>query len=213
MSQALKAQEPSMEEILASIRRIIADDEATKPTTVRAEPAAIRPLAAEAPQRSADTSPSARDMMEAFEPSRAAPPPAQHPAVTPNDDVAENPAHAMSEIDPLDALEAEIAATAMSRPLDEDPSPIEAAPFAAAPTHEEHLPANEPALLSPQTSEAVNSAFNALAHTMLAHNTERLDELSRQMLRPMLKAWLDDNLPTIVERLVRTEIERVARGR
>jgi cell pole-organizing protein PopZ len=32
------------------------------------------------------------------------------------------------------------------------------------------------------------------------------------MLRPMLKKWLDDNLPTIVERLVRVEIERVARG-
>jgi cell pole-organizing protein PopZ len=32
------------------------------------------------------------------------------------------------------------------------------------------------------------------------------------MLRPMLKAWLDDNLPGIVERLVRQEIERMARG-
>jgi hypothetical protein len=34
----------------------------------------------------------------------------------------------------------------------------------------------------------------------------------REMLKPMLKAWLDDNLPILVERLVRTEIERVARG-
>jgi cell pole-organizing protein PopZ len=33
------------------------------------------------------------------------------------------------------------------------------------------------------------------------------------MLRPMLKVWLDDNLPGLVERLVRAEIERVSRGR
>jgi hypothetical protein len=33
------------------------------------------------------------------------------------------------------------------------------------------------------------------------------------MLRPMLKQWLDENLPAIVERLVRAEIQRVARGR
>jgi cell pole-organizing protein PopZ len=35
----------------------------------------------------------------------------------------------------------------------------------------------------------------------------------REMLRPMLKGWLDDNLPGLVERLVRAEIERVSRGR
>jgi cell pole-organizing protein PopZ len=39
-----------------------------------------------------------------------------------------------------------------------------------------------------------------------------LHEYAREMLRPMLRAWLDDNLPTLVERLVRAEIERVARG-
>jgi cell pole-organizing protein PopZ len=33
------------------------------------------------------------------------------------------------------------------------------------------------------------------------------------MLRPMVKTWLDDNLPAMVERLVREEIQRVARGR
>jgi hypothetical protein len=35
----------------------------------------------------------------------------------------------------------------------------------------------------------------------------------KEMLRPMLKAWLDDNLPSLVERLVRAEIERVTRCR
>ena len=35
----------------------------------------------------------------------------------------------------------------------------------------------------------------------------------KEMLRPMLKSWLDDNLPGVVDRIVRAEIERVSRGR
>jgi len=68
-------------------------------------------------------------------------------------------------------------------------------------------------LLSANTTAAVDSAFNSLAQTVLVQNSRTLDDLVREMLRPMLKAWLDDNLPTMVERLVRAEIERVSRGR
>ena len=68
-------------------------------------------------------------------------------------------------------------------------------------------------LLSNVTSAAVNSAFNTLAQTVLVQNARTLEDLVREMLRPMLKAWLDDNLPGMVERLVRAEIERVSRGR
>ncbi len=68
-------------------------------------------------------------------------------------------------------------------------------------------------LLSGPTVAAVDSAFNALAHTVLVQNARTLEDLVREMLRPMLKTWLDDNLPGLVERLVRAEIERVARGR
>jgi uncharacterized protein len=71
----------------------------------------------------------------------------------------------------------------------------------------------ERGLLSPTTTAAVDSAFNSLAQTVLVQNSRTLDDLVREMLRPMLKAWLDDNLPTMVERLVRAEIERVSRGR
>ena len=39
-----------------------------------------------------------------------------------------------------------------------------------------------------------------------------IERLARESSRPMLKTWLDDNLPSMVERLVRAEIERVARG-
>ncbi len=68
-------------------------------------------------------------------------------------------------------------------------------------------------LISPATSAAVDSAFNSLAQTVLVQNGRTLEDLVREMLRPMLKAWLDDNLPSMVERLVRAEIERVSRGR
>jgi hypothetical protein len=71
----------------------------------------------------------------------------------------------------------------------------------------------ERSLLSSSTTAAVDSAFNSLAHTVLVQNSRTLDDLVREMLRPMLKAWLDDNLPNMVERMVRAEIERVSRGR
>jgi cell pole-organizing protein PopZ len=67
-------------------------------------------------------------------------------------------------------------------------------------------------LLSRRTDEAVGGAFHALAGSILAGSQRTLDDIVKDMLRPMLKDWLDDNLPGIVERLVRAEIERVARG-
>ncbi len=68
-------------------------------------------------------------------------------------------------------------------------------------------------LLSANTMAAVDSAFNSLAHTVLGNNARTLEDLVKEMLRPMLKSWLDDNLPGLVERIVRAEIERVSRGR
>ncbi|MBX9844186.1 MAG: DUF2497 domain-containing protein, partial [Xanthobacteraceae bacterium] len=77
-------------------------------------------------------------------------------------------------------------------------------------------PAADPAehpLLSNSTTAAVDSAFNTLAQTVLVQNARTLEDLVREMLRPLLKSWLDDNLPGMVERIVRAEIERVSRGR
>ena len=74
--------------------------------------------------------------------------------------------------------------------------------------------ANKQELISKQTALAVQSAFHALDQAILIHNAWTLDDLVPfkgmvcEMIRPMLKAWLDDKLPAMVERLVRTEIER-----
>jgi uncharacterized protein len=69
-------------------------------------------------------------------------------------------------------------------------------------------------LLSSQAASAANSAFSRLndATAPRSPRAERpLDEMTRDCLRPLLKAWLDENLPGMVERLVREEIARVAR--
>lgn len=96
---------------------------------------------------------------------------------------------------------------------DEKPEPPRPAPepYRAFESDERVEPRGQ--LLSNTTSAAVDSAFNTLAQTVLVQNARTLEDLVREMLRPMLKAWLDDNLPGMVERMVRTEIERVSRGR
>jgi uncharacterized protein len=66
-------------------------------------------------------------------------------------------------------------------------------------------------LVSATTEEKVSRSFEELVEA-LGGSDRSLDELAEDMLKPMLQEWLDDNLPTLVERLVREEIERVARG-
>ncbi len=88
------------------------------------------------------------------------------------------------------------------------PNARPAPPRSPKPTETESAP-----LISARTSASVDAAFNSLAHTVLVQNAKTLEDLVKEMLRPMLKNWLDDNLPTLVERLVRAEIERVSRGR
>ncbi|MCA3555489.1 DUF2497 domain-containing protein [Aestuariivirga sp.] len=90
------------------------------------------------------------------------------------------------------------------------------------PRHEVHavavprLPArNEPpVMLSGNAAQAVQSTFGKLADSVLTRgvNERSVEQMTRELLRVMLKQWLDENLPAMVERLVREEIERVARA-
>ena len=68
------------------------------------------------------------------------------------------------------------------------------------------------AFVSTARDGSVRAAFNALLASRFVQHSDVVKGLIREMLRPMLKTWLDDNLPDIVERLVSAEIERVARG-
>ena len=67
-------------------------------------------------------------------------------------------------------------------------------------------------IVSEATGRQVAAAFGELSDAFAANRRKSFDEMAEEMLRPMLQDWLDDNLPTLVERLVREEIERVARG-
>ncbi len=73
----------------------------------------------------------------------------------------------------------------------------------------------EPVTL-PLTSEAtgtlVAASFNDLAQAIRSGELRSIEAMAQEMLRPMLQEWLDDNLPRMVERLVREEIERMSRG-
>ena len=218
MTQPAKAQEPTMEEILASIRRIIADDDTSKPPTKPAEvpppPVAMRPEPVPPPPPRPEPVP---------------PPPTPEPALRQDDidamlsnlnTVARSPLREEPSPDILELTES------MATPEEDEPAPnggfrtidgqsdivFDERPFEPAPPRRTPM-FDADALLSASTTSAVDSAFNTLAHTVLVQNARTLEDLVREMLRPMLKSWLDDNLPGLVERLVRAEIERVSRGR
>jgi cell pole-organizing protein PopZ len=245
MTQPAKVQEPSMEEILASIRRIIADDEAKPPAAEKAAPAP----APEPPRAEKPATPAPKPVMSDIPPSKIPAATAKAPAPPPP------PAAAKNDQDDIDALLAGLDETPSPqeiRPAQPEPEVLEltddmavappiSAPSAApasfrkvepaddiefidptsraaprAPAYESpafDAAATRQAILSQNTVNSVESAFNALASTVLSNNARTLEDLVKEMLRPMLKAWLDDNLPALVERIVKAEIERVSRGR
>jgi uncharacterized protein len=69
------------------------------------------------------------------------------------------------------------------------------------------------ALLSLRASQSAQASFDHLAQSIMSRmgGDRMFEDLTRELLRTMLRNWLDDNLPSLVERLVREEIERVAR--
>jgi len=101
-----------------------------------------------------------------------------------------------------------------------EPAPaVEAAPLPmepAAQATDRFLPSVmeeiQPTLLSEDAGLQIARSFDELAAAIDGAERRSLNEIAEDMLRPMLREWLDDNLPTLVERLVREEIERVARG-
>ena len=80
----------------------------------------------------------------------------------------------------------------------------------ARPARQTRIP--EAGLLSREATAAVGSAFNTLTETVKKHEPT-LEDVVRETLRPMLKSWLDENLPRVVERMVQAEVERITRGR
>jgi uncharacterized protein len=193
----MRAHEPSMEEILASIRRIIADDEqlATTGRETRRR---------ETPE---ETRPGLRDSYPA---------PALDPAPvkTAPASAAEAAPHAAPVTDIRQRLNRPAPEPVAVAPVVEEEYEIEDVLAVAAPEPVEETPtaSSAEALLSADAATSVASHFEALTTSLFLNESGLLEKYAQDMLRPMLKEWLDDNLPVIVERLVRAEIERVARG-
>ena len=107
-----------------------------------------------------------------------------------------------------------VAATGMApqpAPIDETEADfdVEEPVMSAADTAQNEAPS----LLSSDAETAASAAFRALANSLITSSggSRTLEDIVADMLRPMLKGWLDENLPSLVERLVAEEIERVAR--
>ena len=189
------APEPTMEEILASIRRIISEDDAPASPAEPEAPVAAAPApepvsapepapepVAEAPAAFMDTAPSV----------------AEHEAA--DDDVLEltdrYEAAPAQTIGDLDVAEAEPVSSGYDSLVGDSAAASAASAFAGlAASFKSAEPAPAP------RGADLNFASGATVEGMVA-----------EMLRPMLKDWLDANLPGIVQASVQKEVERIARN-
>ena len=184
------ASDQSMEDILASIRRILNEDEAPAAApTPDALPAAVPPTAYAAPSVAEPAAP----------PVSAAAPPVAAPMA----------------LEPLVLTEEMMVAA----PEDSKPAPAVAEPPQFAVPEPVPLPVMAPAADSLLAPAAAAAATAAVGQLLRAVSSERgatvtrggpsIEDVVREELRPLLKDWLDQHLPPLVERLVRAEIERV----
>jgi len=257
MTHPAKAQEPPMDEILASIRRMIAPDNIGQNDTTTASEMA-NPAAA--PPATSSASPTPAPIAASSHPGRVgtpgmrpfssasydgtrfgkrasaaqplSSPPQPSPSFLSGTDMSGQAREAERSAFPKIDARVDSAAEGSEARADRGayrsshPAPAglarseteSAAPRARIAA--EPLAAREPSQhgfvepLSPATTAAVGAAFDALTATVAAaRNSRTLEDVVCDALRPMLKAWLDDNLPQLVERLVRAEIERISRGR
>lgn len=260
MAQASSAQrEPSMEEILASIRRIIEDNDTGRRPAVdfeqmRPEPEDDRsdrniieveafraefqaPKAAPVDVKPAEAVPMAakQEVPRRDEPAKwpsAEPKVAAATAMPMRSTVAEAPAPVVETPAPIVEMPAATRPAAASwapqstiaveqmerlagpREAEKQTPQVVAQTVVATPEPAvaEELAAPKPAIISEHAGRQISAAFGELNDAYAARSRKSFDDIATEMLRPMLQDWLDNNLPTLVERLVREEIERVARG-
>jgi uncharacterized protein len=161
-----------MEEILASIRRIISEDD-VDPADEAEEAEAFAPSAAPEPVLEEEPE---RPRVEARLPDED---------LVPDDDL-------VPDEEPEDVL---VLTDRIDRRDDLEPR------------------RPEPRLVSDPTAAAAAAAFGHLSASLLMpHDLRTLEDVVRELLRPLLKQWLDDHLPDIVEVQVQAEIERISRG-
>jgi cell pole-organizing protein PopZ len=179
---AKTAADPSMDDILASIRRILTEEEVSPDPEGKTQ------------SGSAEASIDLDEVFSLDETMLVAPSPA--PAIEePPSPTKSHPPVLLAPVIPAPAI-----ATAAQHPPQSPPA----------------APAVTP-LIAPEAEAAAASALGDLVrsvqaerHTAVYRGGPTIEDLVRAEIRPVLKSWLDNYLPEIVERLVRMEIERVA---
>jgi cell pole-organizing protein PopZ len=175
------SQEPTMEEILASIRRIISEDDAPADAAAPAPEPEPEPVEAAAP---------------VFEP--------EPEPIEEDDDGALELTERVESVGDLDVYTPSVS---------EEPEPPV---YVEPPPPPPMAPAIEvgDGLVGAVAASAAASAFGQLsAAIQMPAEGRTLEDVVRELLRPLLKQWLDDNLPAIVQQTVDKEVERIARGR
>lgn len=255
MSNSAAAQEPSMEEILASIRRIITDEEGN-PTSE---------------QESKDNSDSANEMLgnddaetedNLLSSSQPMSPDELDALFAPDEDENAKPANTSPDASGSETQKADTKAEPEASPddddgvmeltaseidedgsdtdgeelelidgmdiifdeIEDDPSiqePAVAADSAPdlmaepaivttpnpAPTEP---PTNLESLISQQAATSVSESFSNLSGLLVSSQAKTMEDLLKEMLRPMLQSWLNENLPSVVEKMVAAEIRRLS---
>ncbi|WP_421723756.1 DUF2497 domain-containing protein [Bauldia sp.] len=217
-----------MDAILASIRTMIAEDEGAAADSKTADN--VSPLFAETKEAVGDVSPPVSS--KAAEPSQ--PQPAKRPGTSARPAVERAVALAIKEArvefgrdtgSPVNHTPIDNASTTTqtsvgvqsSEPttMESKGSPAEPGDLMGgeSPPHEGAEVAGkcDDHLVSAETEAVVSEAFDTLAVDQPTAPVRTVDGLIEELLRPMLREWLDKNLPPLVERLVRDEIERLSR--
>ena len=210
-----------MEEILASIRKIISDDAAAPASAPEPEPEIANDeeddvsleevmFDEDIREEAAEADAAEEFEMESFEiedfsaeePPEAAPEPAQSFESLLS---ASRAAEAEPEPAPRPVPEPVAVAPAPAQPEPApEPAPVEK-PMSASPAYD------NASLTDESTANAAAGALGKLISKMDLGADNTLEGLVRELLRPMIKEWLDANLATIVEQKVEAEVERISR--
>jgi cell pole-organizing protein PopZ len=168
--------EPSMEDILSSIKRIIAEENDTLPGRTKRPERTV--------PRRADVDPAVRDDILELREAVAAAMPTLPPAAT---------------------------APTAAQPASADAAPVAEPAPTPRPPAPPSVPEN-PGILSQRTADATRGPLDTLSRLVVKPETpgsDTLESMVREMLRPMLREWLDANLPHMVEAMVAKEIDRI----
>jgi uncharacterized protein len=179
MSESKGQHEPSMEEILASIRRIIAEDGEQPAAPAAPPPAAAPPAAGPAAAQPAPAATKGEEILELTEVVEEQPP---EPPPTP-----------------------------APEPPGLEPPPLRP----AADGDDDHLVSHAAAAASiaalSQIQQISPKSEKRMSDIPLGDGPQSIESMVREMLRPLLKEWLDSNLPHLVERVVQDEVSRLVR--